>query len=80
MTDIGLVKLCAGIALAAVGFIGMISSRAAYRNGCCDGYGYSREPWNPGYQEAGRYLRRWMAHRWSELERSVPSAEVKDGT
>ena len=40
---------------------------AAYRNGINDGYGYSREPTNPGYRKAGRYLKRYCAHRWPEL-------------
>lgn len=44
---------------------------AAYRNGCTDGYGYAREPWNPGYRRAGEYLREAMVHRWPEL-RMVP--------
>jgi hypothetical protein len=56
-----------------VGFVMLLlvlaaAIRAAYRNGCCDGYGFAREPRNPGYQEAGRYLRRTMYHRWPELE------------
>lgn len=42
-------------------------TKAAYQNGVTDGYGYSKEPRNPGYQEAGRYLRSTMYHRWSEL-------------
>jgi len=41
--------------------------RAAYFNGVNDGYGYSQEPRNPGYQKAGRWLRRYGAHRWPEL-------------
>lgn len=41
--------------------------RAAYRNGVTDGYGYSREPNNPGYEKAGEILRRDMSHRWPEL-------------
>lgn len=40
---------------------------AAYRNGVTDGYGYSREPNNPGYAKAGEYLREAMSHRWAEL-------------
>lgn len=42
---------------------------ASYRNGVNDGYGFSREPNNPGYQKAGRYLRKYAAHRWPELNR-----------
>jgi hypothetical protein len=41
--------------------------RAAYRNGVNDGYGFSREPKNPGYRKAGDYLTRYMYHRWPEL-------------
>lgn len=41
---------------------------AAYRNGCCDGYGYSREPNNPGYRHAREYLTKHMTHRWPELK------------
>jgi hypothetical protein len=42
-------------------------AHAAYRNGVTDGYGYSREPYCPGYEVAGEYLRKHMAHRWPEL-------------
>jgi hypothetical protein len=48
-------------------FLALASNRAAYRNGANDGYGYSREPSNPGYRRAGEYLRRYCAHRWPEL-------------
>ena len=47
------------------------SNRAAYRNGVTDGYGYSREPLNPGYAAAGRYLRRYERHRWPDLQEPV---------
>lgn len=47
--------------------VALICVRAAYRNGVTDGYGYAREPKNPGYQAAGAHLRRYMAHRWPEL-------------
>ena len=40
---------------------------AAYQNGVTDGYGFAREPRNPGYRRAGEYLRKHMAHRWREL-------------
>lgn len=46
---------------------GMLAQAAAYRNGVTDGYGFSKEPNNPGYQRAGAYLRKYLAHRWSEL-------------
>ena len=47
------------------------SNRAAYRNGVTDGYGYSREPLNPGYAAAGKYLRESMVHRWPDLHDPV---------
>ena len=50
--------------LALVSLRGM---QAAYRNGVTDGFGYAREPGNPGYAKAGKYLRKVMPYRWSEL-------------
>lgn len=44
--------------------LGILSSRAAYNNGVNDGYGYSQEPTNPGYQKAGRWLYRYARWRW----------------
>lgn len=38
--------------------------RASYHNGCVDGYGAAKEPENPGYQAARRYLKEHMSHRW----------------
>ena len=58
----GLIILCCLLSA-----VGLLSTRAAYRNGVNDGYGYSREPDNPGYQRAGDYLRKYCADRWSEL-------------
>jgi hypothetical protein len=37
---------------------------ASYKNGASDGYGYSREPGNPGYRRAGLYLFHHMSYRW----------------
>jgi hypothetical protein len=56
-----------------LGFIGGMAlaipcCAAAYRNGCCDGYGYSRDPRCPGYAKAGKHLCRTMASRWPELK------------
>lgn len=53
---------------------------AAYNNGVTDGYGYSKEPTCPGYAKAGRYLKKYMAHRWPELVKNAPvsSEPVKD--
>jgi len=52
----------------AASLLAFLATHAAYRNGCVDGYGYAREPDCPGYARAGSYLRRTMAHRWSELK------------
>jgi hypothetical protein len=51
-----------------------IACRACYHNGVTDGFGYSREPLNPGHRLAGEYLRKYLAHRWPEL-RQVPTDE-----
>ncbi len=55
------------IALLVVCWAASIGVNAAYRNGVTDGYGFSRERWNPGYRRAGEYLKQYMAHRWPEL-------------
>ena len=49
-------------------WLASVGCRAAYRNGVADGYGYSKEPLNPGYQKAGKILKGTSAHRWHELE------------
>lgn len=59
--------------LVAVALAGM---RAAYRNGVTDGYGFAREPENPGYADAGRYLTERMSHRWSSLS-PTPQEKVE---
>lgn len=59
-------------ALFIVGILAHIAVYAAYQNGVTDGYGYAREPRNPGYKQAGEYLRKYMAHRWSELRIQPP--------
>ena len=46
----------------------IISITAAYNS---DGYGAAREPDNPGYRKARRYLEQYMAHRWPELRRGT---------
>ena len=55
----------------------VLSANSAYWNGVNDGYGFSREPNNPGYQKAGRILRRIASHRWPELKEK-PSDGKKD--
>lgn len=47
--------------------IGCAASRAAYFNGVNDGYGYAVDPSCPGYWKAGRYLRKYLKHRWPEV-------------
>ena len=37
-------------------FLCLLSNWAAYRNGINDGYMYTKEPWNPGYKKAEKYL------------------------
>lgn len=41
--------------------------RAAYRNGVNDGFGFSWEPDNPGYQKAGDYLTKHCSYKWRQL-------------
>jgi hypothetical protein len=65
--------------------VGVLCAMVAYHNGVTEGYGYGREPGNPGYAQAGRYLRKHCAHRWSELKelanpQATPAAgQVKAG-
>jgi hypothetical protein len=58
-TECVLIGFCVGILL------GAIASRSAYYNGVNDGYGYSQDPGCPGYRKAGKWLFRYMRHRWS---------------
>ena len=60
-----LISFWLGFAVCSV--IAVVAQKAAYHNGVTDGFGYSREPHAKGYQEAGDYLRRYMGHRWPEL-------------
>lgn len=63
-----------GITLGLVYFF-LKSQEAAYHNGVTDGYGYAREPWNRGYFKAGDYLRRFMSHRWPEVNAKITLGE-----
>jgi hypothetical protein len=49
--------------------LSVVAVSSAYNNGVNDGYGFSREPDNPGYQRAGNYLVHYCSHRWPELRR-----------
>jgi hypothetical protein len=60
------------ILLIVVTLFAVVSCISAYHNGVTDGYGYSREPGCPGYNKAGKYLRKYMAHRWPELGEWYP--------
>jgi hypothetical protein len=51
---------------------------SAYRNGVTDGFGYAREPWNPGYRQAGDYLKNNLAHRWPDLDQSKDTSFTED--
>jgi hypothetical protein len=65
MTPVELILFGALLIVTGAASIGV---KAAYQNGVTDGYGFAREPRNPGYQKAGQYLREYMAYRWRELE------------
>jgi len=54
------------VTLVVVVFV-MYAQSCAYHNGVTDGFGFAVDPKNPGYQSAGRYLRKYMSHRWTEL-------------
>ena len=71
MTDAEIIGFLIGL-LALVVFLAAAAIAAAYRNGVVEGYGYSREPDNPGYRMAGEHLRAHMAHRWPELTEEDP--------
>lgn len=70
-------------AIACCSVICSITNRAAYRNGVADGYGFSREPHNPGYQDAKNILIEGSSHRWPDIEAFSVSPfslqQVKDG-
>jgi hypothetical protein len=66
---IGVLAVAGSLGLA---WLMVAAANAAYRNGCNDGYGYSREPENPGYEKAEVYLRKYCAHRWPELKDFKP--------
>jgi hypothetical protein len=45
--------------------IGMVASVGAYHNGMIIGFGYSVDPCNPEWEEAGEWLQENEAYRWS---------------
>ena len=61
-------EIVLAVLLVVVVVLSVANSIAAYKNGCVDGYGFSREPNCPGYRNAGQYLKTTMKHRWHELE------------
>ena len=61
----------------AMGFLGVTSNWAAWRNGVVDGFGYAVEPRNPGYQKAGNHLRKVMDHRWGDLLKNISYRQFK---
>jgi hypothetical protein len=67
------------VLLVIITIMAVVATVSAYHNGCTDGYGYAREPEHPGYQRAGKYLRKFMAHRWPELRNAeeITVAELK---
>jgi len=65
------------IVLLALCLLAKWGTEAAYKNGVTDGYGYSREPRNPGYREAGKYLYEGMRHRWRDIPDPNPAARFR---
>jgi hypothetical protein len=64
------------------GLIACWVSRASYFNGANDGYGYAVDPKCPGYWKAGRYLRKYLRHRWPEVMKGAmddPQYSARDG-
>lgn len=55
--------------------LGLLSAHYAYFSGATDGFGYCMEPDHPGYQKAGRYLRKYLRHRWPEKLNAVEAAK-----
>lgn len=58
-----------GVAVALL--FSVYTNRAAYYNGANDGYGYAMDPGCPGYFKAGRYLRKYLRHRFPEVMRGA---------
>lgn len=58
----------------------LVSSRLNFYLGVNDGYGYAREPWNPGYKKAGVWLRKHAAYKWPEVMRldAIPNPSDPD--
>jgi len=74
----GAVEIVLFILLLVLCWAASVGVRAAYQNGVTDGYGYSREQRNPGYQKAGHLLRMHMAHRWPELKRRIEEEKAEE--
>jgi len=62
ITSVAALSMC-------VGFAWLIwrSIEAAYRNGVADGYGFAKEPNNPGFAKAREVLKQSSSHRYEEL-------------
>ena len=71
------IGLAIGVTLSAL--LTHFNIRAAYNNGVTDGYGFSQEPTCPGYAKAGRYLLRYMRHRWPQLNYHQLSFRKEEG-
>ncbi len=56
------------VLLVVITIMAVVATVSAYHNGVNDGYGYAKEPGHPGYAKAGKWLRKHMAYRWSELQ------------
>jgi len=57
--------------LCAAAFVGV---KAAYSNGCNDGYGASQDPKHPGYAKAAEIIK----SRWPEIERRLKEDARED--
>lgn len=72
-----LVVVCIWALALWLGYRVLYALGSAYNNGVTDGYGYSREPKNPGYARAGKYLRKSMSHRWPELKQGRSDGRLR---
>ena len=66
MMNLGIELLILVSLLAAVWLL-WTGQSVAYHDGVVDGYGFAKEPWNPGYRLAGKHLTETMTHRWPEV-------------
>ena len=63
--------------LVAILFFAMVyfCSGASYYNGVNDGFGFAKEPWNPGYRRAGEWIKKYTSYKWPETHDEVKKDE-----